>query len=107
MRLSRYQTKAGVVPLSVYLTGLRDKRAAARIAMRLDRLEMGNFGDCRQVAGGVWELRVHYGPGYRIYYGRVGQELVVLLCAGDKQSQQRDIERAADYLADYLRRSGS
>lgn len=107
MRLLRYQTSSGLVPLSVYLAGLADKRAVAKIVMRLDRLELGNFGDCRQVSRGVWELKVDYGPGYRIYYARVGEELVILLCGGDKRTQPRDIERAAEYLADYRRRSRS
>lgn len=66
----------------------------ARIAKRIDRLVDGNFGDTKPVGGGVCELRFTFGPGYRVYYVQRGQLIIVLLCGGDKQSQQRDIERA-------------
>lgn len=71
---------------------------------RLDRVAQGNFGDCRPVGKGVWELRVHCGPGYRIYYGEDGPDVVLLLCGGDKRGQRRDIARARRYWADYRRR---
>jgi putative addiction module killer protein len=77
-----------------WLNDLRDRRAAARIAARIDRLKLGNPGDVKSVGGGVSELRIDYGPGYRLYFRRVGQEIVVLLCGGDKSTQDRDIERA-------------
>ena len=77
-----------------WLMRLRDKRAQARISVRLDRLEEGNFGDHRSVGGGVSELRVNVGQGYRIYYTIRQQRIVILLCGGDKGSQQRDIRRA-------------
>lgn len=73
---------------------LKDRRAAARVQVRIDRLATGNPGDARSVGGGVLELRIDYGPGYRIYYLQEGQRLVVLLCGGDKSSQARDIEQA-------------
>ena len=73
-----------------WLDDLRDRRAAARI----DRLKLGNPGDVKSVGGGVSELRIDYGPGYRLYFIRVGQEIVLLLCGGDKSTQDRDIERA-------------
>ncbi len=77
-----------------WLDDLRDRRAAARIAARIDRLKLGNPGDVKSVGGGVSELRIDYGPGYRLYFRRVGQEIVLLLCGGDKSTQDRDIERA-------------
>lgn len=77
-----------------WLMRLRDKRAQARISVRLDRLEEGNFGDHRSVGGGISELRVNVGQGYRIYYTIRQQRIVILLCGGDKASQQRDIRRA-------------
>ena len=74
-----------------------------RIQKRLDRLEDGNFGDCRSVGSGVFELRFHFGAGYRIYFGEVENTIVLLLCGGDKSSQARDIERAKDYWLQYKR----
>ncbi|WP_027173485.1 type II toxin-antitoxin system RelE/ParE family toxin [Methylobacterium sp. 10] len=77
-----------------WLRGLRDARAKARVALRLDRLAHGNAGDMKSVGEGVSELRIDYGPGYRIYFVRRGEALVILLCGGDKGSQDRDIARA-------------
>ena len=73
---------------------LRDRRAAARIAIRIDRLALGNAGDVRSVGAGISEMRIDYGPGYRVYYVRRGADFVVLLCGGDKSSQNADITRA-------------
>lgn len=67
--------------------------------------EAGNFGDCKPVGEGVWELRVDWGPGYRVYYAIVGAEVVLLLCGGDKRKQAADIRRAAEFLKDYRRRT--
>jgi len=77
-----------------WLRALRDPRAIARIAVRIDRLAAGNPGDVRPVGEGVSELRIDYGPGYRVYYIQRGAVLVVLLCGGDKSSQRADILRA-------------
>lgn len=77
-----------------WLTGLRDVQSRARIAKRIDRIEQGNLGDARSVGGGVSELRFAFGPGYRVYYTMRGSVVVILLCGGDKGSQDRDIERA-------------
>lgn len=77
-----------------WLKRLRDDVAVARIAKRLDRLEQGNFGDVRPVGEGVSELRIDYGPGYRVYFIRDGLVLIVLLCGGDKRTQERDIATA-------------
>ena len=77
-----------------WLADLRDRRAVARIAARIDRLKLGNPGDVKSVGDGVSELRIDYGPGYRLYFKRVGQEIVLLLCGGDKSTQDRDIQRA-------------
>jgi putative addiction module killer protein len=79
---------------SAWFEGLRDKQAKARIAARIDRLALGNPGDVAPVGDGVSELRIHYGPGYRLYYSSRGSVVVILLCGGDKSSQQRDIEKA-------------
>jgi len=77
-----------------WLAELRDTQARATIARRTLRLAGGNFGDCKSVGGGVSELRIHLGPGYRVYFTRRGQRLLLLLCGGDKDSQARDIARA-------------
>jgi putative addiction module killer protein len=77
-----------------WLRRLKDAQAAARIVGRIRRFEQGNPGDAKSVGGGVMEMRVDYGPGYRIYYTRRGRQLVILLCGGDKRSQARDIRRA-------------
>lgn len=77
-----------------WLRRLKDRQARLRIAERIDRLTHGNFGDTKPVGQGLWELRMPYGPGYRIYYLRDGEELILLLCGGDKSTQQADIDRA-------------
>ena len=84
-----------------WLRKLNDRRAAARVLVRIERLAAGNPGDVKPVGHGVSELRIDYGPGYRVYYGREGDAIVILLCGGDKRSQARDIERAEAYWRDY------
>lgn len=81
-----------------WFESLRDGRAQKHILVRIGRLERGNFGDVKPVGSGIGELRIDYGPGYRLYFVRRGQEVVLLLCGGDKGSQPRDI-RAARQLA--------
>lgn len=82
---------------------LPDRQARARILTRIDRLERGGFGDCRPLRDGVWELRIDYGPGYRLYYSMLGKTIILLLCGGDKRRQNVDIERALTYLKGYKR----
>jgi putative addiction module killer protein len=84
-----------------WLDGLADKQAATRIAQRIVRLQAGLLGDVKAVGGGVMELRVDTGPGYRVYFVVKGKTLIILLCGGDKKSQRRDIRRAQE-LADEL-----
>jgi putative addiction module killer protein len=78
----------------LWLRKLKDRRAAVRIVDRVVQLSKGNAGDVRPVGGGISELRIHHGPGYRVYYLQRGSRLILLLCGGDKSSQQRDIEAA-------------
>lgn len=79
---------------STWLAGLRDERARARVLKRLDRAKKGNLGDVAPVGEGVSEMRIFYGPGYRVYFVQRGSELIVLLCGGDKSTQDADIEEA-------------
>lgn len=81
---------------SVWLSDLRDRQARMRIMLRIDRLEDGNPGDVAPVGNGISEMRIHYGPGYRVYFSRRGEELILLLCGGDKDSQSTDIAAAKE-----------
>ena len=105
MDIRRYQLAEGKVPVSDWLASLRDLRARAQIEIRLRRMAIGNFGDSKPVGDGVLELRVDVGAGYRLYCGRHGQTLVILLCGGDKDSQPADIKRARAYWQDWKRRN--
>ena len=101
----RYQTESGREPVTIWLERLRDKTASAAIRVRLRRLEVGNFGDCKSVGEGVAELRIDVGAGYRAYYARHGREVVILLCGGDKRTQDSDIQTAKKYWAEFKRRN--
>ena len=81
-----------------WLKKIRDNIAIAVISARIDRLKDGNFGDIKSVGDGVFELRIHYGPGYRIYFTKQGNTIVVLLCGGDKSTQEKDIQKAKEML---------
>lgn len=104
IEVREYLTVEGHSLFGRWLLGLRDAQARARILKRLDRVQAGLLGDFKSVGSGVLELRVDYGPGYRINFGRHGSELVLLLLGGDKRTQQRDIEHAQDYWQDWKRR---
>jgi putative addiction module killer protein len=98
-----YRSASGYAPYREYLDSLQDRRGAAKIKTRVRRAQMGNLGDHRSVGGGVVELRIDYGPGYRVYLAQHGDAVIVLLCAGDKHSQQKDIANAQTYWQDYKR----
>ena len=99
-----YQLPNGDEPFTDWLSSIRDKRVRERIQARLLVIETGNFGDRKSVGDGVSELRLDFGPGYRVYYGEVDNIIVLLLCGGDKSSQSRDIERAKNYWKEYKER---
>lgn len=105
IEIRRYQTESQAQPITNWLNNLRDKQARARIEMRFSRLAAGNFGGCKTLRDGVSELRIDWGAGYRVYYGMVGKTIVLLLCGGDKRTQEADIQRAVDYFKDFKRRS--
>lgn len=105
IEIRRYMTRAGRIVFSEWFAELVDRNAHARVADRIDRVEEGNFGDCKSLGGGLFELRIKYGPGYRVYYGMIGQTCILLLCGGDKRKQSADIERARRYWQDYRERT--
>jgi putative addiction module killer protein len=84
-----------------WISRLKDITARTRITMRVDRLEEGNPGDSRSVGSGIVELKINFGPGYRVYYTQIGDTLILLLCGGDKSTQSKDIARAKLLLAQY------
>ena len=98
-----YHAPDGRSPFQEWFEGLRDEKGKGIIEARLGRVRVGNLGDCKSVGQGVLELRVSFGPGYRVYLGQDGQTLVILLCGGDKKSQRKDIQNALAYWADYRR----
>ncbi|KXW57288.1 type II toxin-antitoxin system RelE/ParE family toxin [Ferrovum myxofaciens] len=88
-----------------WLRELRDVTAKIAVNRRVTRIELGNFGDHKFCRDGVWELRIDVGSGYRVYYAVSGKEIVLLLCGGDKRTQDADIDRACGYWQDWQRRS--
>lgn len=99
--LRLYHTPTGRAPFSMWYDRIKDMNLQGRIDRRLEQVANGNFGDYRSVGAGVFELRLHFGPGYRIYFGGVDNTIVLLLCAGEKSSQARDIRRAKEYWTQY------
>lgn len=102
--VKNYVTADGRSPFSEWRDSLRDRRARAKIRARLDRVEEGNLGDCQFVGEEVFELKIDYGPGYRIYFGQEGTTVILLLCGGDKSTQSGDIRKAQEYWRDYRSR---
>ena len=100
-----YLTTNGRKPFKEWLDGLRDITARQKVRIRLDRVRLGNLGRNRSVGEGVYELKIDYGPGYRVYYAMIGRTCVLLLCGGDKRRQSADINRAIEYWNDYQRRT--
>ena len=98
-----YHAPDGWAPFEEWIESLRDEKGKSIVTARLGRVRVGNLGDCRPVGQGVLELRVGFGPGYRVYFGQEGQTVIILLCGGDKKSQKKDIQNALVYWADYRR----
>jgi len=101
IEVRHYLSPSGKDVFDQWVSMLADLRAQARIAVRINRLAAGNFGDCKSLGKGIYELRIDWGPGYRVYYALIGPSIALLLCGGDKRTQARDIERAHEYLHDY------
>ncbi len=102
--LEYYLTEAGEKPFKEWLDGLKDIMARQKVRIRLDRIRLGNLGKNRSVGEGVYELKIDYGPGYRVYYGLDKKTVVLLLLGGDKSSQKKDITQARSYWEDHKRR---
>lgn len=100
-----YETEEGRVPFNDWLSSLKDLKTRGIIRARINRVRLGLLGDCKSVGEGVYELRIPYGSGYRIYFGQEGNITIILLCGGDKKTQQRDISQAKNYWQDYRRRT--
>ena len=98
MEVRIYSDRQAIQPLIVWLEALKDLRAKAQIQARMVRVAAGNFGDCKPLRDGVQELRIDHGPGYRVYLSRQGPILILLLCGGDKKTQNKDIEKAIELL---------
>jgi putative addiction module killer protein len=103
----RYLDETGKDVFGEGLQGVRDARARAKISVRAARLAARNFGDCRPLRDGVWELRIDWGPGYRVYYAMAGQLCLLLLCGGDKRTQATDIRCAVEYWNNYKERTAA
>jgi putative addiction module killer protein len=96
-----YEAESGRLPYREWLLALKDRRAREVIVSRIARVRSGNLGSVRSVGDSVFELKVNHGPGYRVYFGQDGNEWVILLCGGDKSTQDADIKKAKTYWADY------
>jgi putative addiction module killer protein len=105
IEVRHYLTADGKDPIAKWLRGLKDHKAKIAIERRLNRVMEGNFGDHKQLQESLWELRFDLGPGYRVYFTKEGNLIVILLCGGDKSTQDRDIATAARYLEDWRGRS--
>jgi len=105
--LKTYETEDGSAPFLDWLNNLRDRKARAIIKKRLDRIALGNLGDTKSVGEGVFELRIDYGPGYRVYFAQVGTIVLLLLCGGDKRTQDQDIVTAKTYLNHFNQRENA
>lgn len=100
LELRVYRASNNKEPFTIWHESL-DNKLFAVVQRRLDRLSLGNFGDCKNLKDGLFELRIDFGPGYRVYFSLHENTIVLLLTAGNKSTQQRDIEKAREYLADY------
>ena len=96
-----YETPDGRQLFKEWLDSLEHKRTVSIITKRLERVKLGNLGDIRSVGKGVYELKIDYSAGYRIYFGQIANTIIILLCAGDKSTQDRDITQAQEYWKNY------
>ncbi len=106
-KIEYYRTLSLKKPFIEWFNSLKDLHGRAIVRAKIERIRFGNFSNCKPVGSGVYEIIINYGPGYRVYFGQVGLKIVVLLCGGDKDSQNRDIKKAKEYWIDYRRRKNA
>ena len=99
MQVRYYITENGKKPFIEWLDKLKDVKGRIKILTQIDRLSLGNYGNCETIGDGVNELKINFGPGYRIYYAKTGDEIVLILCGGTKKTQQTDINKAKEFWA--------
>jgi putative addiction module killer protein len=104
VEIRHYRTPSGKDPYQQWLDKLKDMKGRVVIQRRVDRLIAGNFGDHKFCENGVWELRIDFGPGYRVYYAQDEKTIILLLCGGSKRTQAADVKEAVRYWHDYQRR---
>lgn len=105
IEVRHYLNRTGKDVFEDWLTRLADLHAQAKIAVRINRVAAGNFGDCKPLRQGLYELRIDWGPGYRVYYAMLDSRRLLVLCGGDKRTQSADVNRALAYLNDYKERT--
>lgn len=105
VEIRHYISRDGKDVFDDWFSELPDTRTQAKVAAKINRLAVGNFGACKALGQGLFELRIDWGPGFRVYYAQIGQARVLLLCGGDKRTQPSDIVKAHQYLADYKART--
>ena len=101
VEIREYFSLNGKSPFNEWINSLRDRKVKVLIDVRLYNVRRGTFGSCGAVGENVNELKIHYGPGYRIYFGHIGKKVILLLCGGTKKSQKKDIKRAIKYWREY------
>lgn len=104
-----YENEKGESPFQDWLSGLKDKKAKSKITARIRRIAVGNFGDAKPLAGakGIYELREHYGQGFRVFYAKKGKAVILLLAGSTKKDQKKTITKAKEYLTEYERRKSN
>jgi len=100
-----YETSNGINPLEVWFSSIKDPVTRFKIAARIDRIKLGNLGDWKSLGNSIYELKFHFSSGYRVYYSELDNLVILLLCGGNKSSQNRDIKKAKEYLKDYKERT--
>lgn len=104
-KIKIYETSTGKRPFDKWINSLSDRKTQIAIDLGLERIAIGNLGQNKSLGSGVYEFKIDIGPGFRIYYGKIGSYIILLLCAGNKQSQQKDIVLAKKYLQDFKGKS--